>query len=67
MEKQEFQIGDIAYCIDEDYKEFEDRIVNIHLKADNTISYSGDCDFFKDDIGKWVFKTKEERSDFLSM
>lgn len=66
--KQEFQIGDIVYCVDEDYKGFEDRVVEICLEANGCISYT--CDdgwcFFKEDIGKEVFRSKEDRAKFLS-
>ena len=67
MEKQEFQIGDTIYCLDEDFREFEDIVVGIRLEADGSISYTGESgwDFFKEDIGEEVFKTKEERTDFL--
>ena len=33
MEKQEFQIGDIIYCLDEDFRKFEDIVVGIRLEA----------------------------------
>ena len=68
MEKQEFQIGDTIYCIDEDYREFEDIVVGITLEPNGSITYTGDdgWDFSKGDIGREVFKTREERLDFLS-
>ena len=68
MEKQEFQIGDTIYCLDEDFREFEDIVVNISLEADGSISYTANegWDFFKEDIGNGVFKTEEERTDFVS-
>lgn len=68
MEKQEFQIGDTIYCLDEDFREFEDKVVNISLEADGSISYTADSgwDFFKESIGLEVFKTREERTDFVS-
>lgn len=68
MEKQEFQVGDMIYCIDEDYREFEDIVVSVELERDRTICYTGDngWDFFKEDIGKEIFRTREERSKFLS-
>ena len=68
MEKQEFQIGDTVYCIDDDYREFDDIVVNISLEANGSISYTADsgCDFFKESIGEEVFKTREERTDFVS-
>ena len=49
MEKQEFQIGDTIYCLDEDFREFEDKVVNISLEADGSISYTADSgwDFLK--------------------
>ena len=68
MEKQEFQIGDTIYCIDEDYREFEDIVVSITLESNGSITYTGNdgWDFFKEDIGNEVFKTEEERLEFLS-
>ena len=43
-------------------------MVNISLEADGSISYTGDSgwDFFKESIGEEVFKTREERTDFVS-
>lgn len=68
IEKQEFQIGDTIYCIDEDYKEFEDTIKNVFLEVDNTICYTGydGWDFWKKDIGVTVFKTNKDRINFLT-
>lgn len=67
MEKQEFQVGDIVYCIDEDYKGFEDRVVSVSLEGDGSISYTCDegWEFYKEHIGKEVFKTSEERSNYF--
>ena len=67
MEKQEFQIGDIIYCLDEDFRKFEDIVVGIRLEANDSIVYTGKSgwDFFKEDIGEEVFKTREERTDFV--
>lgn len=68
MKKQEFQIGDTIYCIDEDFRKFEDIVVNISLESNGSISYTANegWDFFKEDIGNEVFKTEEERLEFLS-
>ena len=68
MEKQEFQIGDTIYCIDEDFRKFEDIVVSITLVSNGSITYTGNdgWDFFKEDIGNEVFKTEEERLEFLS-
>lgn len=68
MEKQEFQIGDTIYCLDEDFREFEDIVVGISLEPNGSISYTANegWDFFKEDIGNGVFKTEEERLEFLS-
>ena len=68
MEKQEFQIGDTIYCIDEDFRKFEDIVVSITLESNGSITYTGKdgWDFFKEDIGNEVFKTEEERLEFLS-
>ena len=68
MEKQEFQIGDTIYCLDENFRKFEDIVVGISLEPNGSISYTANegWDFFKEDIGEEVFKTEEERSEFLS-
>ena len=68
MEKQEFRIGDTVYCIDENFRKFEDIVVGIRLEANDSIVYTGKSgwDFFKEDIGNGVFKTEEERTDFVS-
>lgn len=67
MEKQEFQVGDIVYCIDEDFREFEDKIIQVSLLKDGTLEYTSiNCvEFDKKRIGRYVFKTKEDRNDFL--
>lgn len=68
IEKQEFQLGDTIYCIDEDYREFDDTIRNVFLELGGTICYTSDdgWDFWKEDIGVTVFKTSEERTNFLT-
>ena len=68
MEKQEFQIGDTIYCLDENFRKFEDIVVGISLEPNGSISYTANegWDFFKEDIGNGVFKTREERTDFVS-
>lgn len=59
--KQEFQLGDIAYIVDCDCKYCEE-VQNVSLCEDNTIEYSTyNWDFTANDIGKWVFKTEEDR------
>ena len=67
MEKQEFHLGDTIYCLDENFRKFEDIVVGIRLEANDSIVYTGKSgwDFFKEDIGEEVFKTREERTDFL--
>lgn len=57
--KQEFQLGDIAYMIDEDFRYFESEVYRVELCSDETITYTTwDCDFNTDDIGDWVFKSE---------
>ena len=41
MEKQEFQVGDTIYCLDDDFKGFEDIVITVTLERDNTIGYVG--------------------------
>lgn len=60
--KQEFQLGDIAYMVDSDYRWSESEVHRVELCRDGTIEYSTwDCDFNTDDIGDWVFKSEQDR------
>lgn len=60
-EKQEFQLGDTAYMVDEDYRFFEGEVYKIELN-DGKYEYTADgADFTNDDIGDWVFTSKEVR------
>ena len=60
--KQEFQLGDIAYFVDEDHRWFESEVHRVELCRDGTIEYSTyDCEFTSKDIGDWVFKSEEDR------
>jgi predicted PilT family ATPase len=52
-EKQEFQLGDAAYMIDEDKGKY--------------FYTTDDADFEFKDIGEWVFKSDEERALYLEM
>lgn len=65
--KQEFQVGDTIYYLDDDFNEFQDIVVTVTLERDNTISYVGRDydDFTKEDIGNRVFKSKEDLLNFL--
>lgn len=57
--KQEFQLGDIAYMIDDDYNFFEGIVYRMELCNDGKIEYSaGMCDFTSNDIGDWVFESE---------
>jgi hypothetical protein len=61
-EKQEFQLGDIAYMIDDDYRFFESEVHRVELCRDGTIEYSTwDCDFNTEDINDWVYKSEQDR------
>lgn len=60
-EKQKFQLGDIAYMIDEDYRFFESEIWRIELRDGKYYYETYDCDFSNKDIGDWVFKSKTYR------
>lgn len=57
-EKQEFQLGDTAYMIDEDYRFFESEVYLIYLKNGKYYYETHDIDFVKKDIGDWVFTSE---------
>ncbi len=59
--KQLFQLGDIAYMIDEDYRFFESEVYRIELDNGKYYYTADDCDFEDGDIGNWVFKSEIER------
>lgn len=64
---QEFQLGDIVYMLDEDYRFFESRVCKISMDLD-TGEYeynTADVDFTNKDIEEWVFKTEKDRTDFI--
>ena len=68
MGKQEFQIGETAYFIDDDMRFYEERIRKISLSFDSkTIEYEtvDGFEFTKDDINNTVFKSKESRESYL--
>lgn len=64
-EKQEFQLGDTAYMIDEDYRFFESTINTISLHKGKYYYETSDVDFEYIDIGDWVFKSDTERVMYL--
>ena len=64
-EKQEFQLGDTAYMIDEDYKFWESEVWQISLHNGEYCYQTHDVDFELKDIGDWVFKSEEEREMYL--
>jgi hypothetical protein len=53
--KQEFQLGDTAYMIDEDYRYFESIVNRIDLDKGECFYTTNDADFGHKDIGDWVF------------
>ena len=57
-EKQEFQLGNIAYMIDEDYRFFESEVHRIALHNGKYYYETHDCDFEVKDIGDWVFTSE---------
>ena len=61
-EKQEFQLGDTAYMIDEDYRFFESTVKRIGLDKGKYYYETSDVDFEYGDIGEWVFKSDSERA-----
>jgi len=60
-ENQEFQLGNIAYMIDDDYRFFESEVYRIELKNGKYYYDTHDCDFEFNDIGDWVFKSEMYR------
>ena len=60
-EKQEFQLGDIVYMIDEDYRFFESEVYRIELRNGKYYYETSDVDFEFKDIGDWVFKSEMYR------
>lgn len=61
MEKQEFQVGDTAYIVDEDYNFYEEIVYRIEI-WDNIITYeTSSVDFIKEYIDNWVFKSEIDR------
>lgn len=60
-EKQEFQLGDAAYMIDEDYRFFESEVYSITLKDGKYYYDTHDIDFELKDINDWVFSTEMYR------
>ncbi|WP_259473345.1 hypothetical protein [Clostridium estertheticum] len=60
-EKQEFQLGDTAYMIDEDYRFFESEVYRIELKDGKYYYDTHDIDFCYEDINDWVFNTEMYR------
>lgn len=60
-EPQEFNLGDTAYMIDEDFKFFESEVYRIELSKGEYLYETSDCDFEFKDIGKWVFKSEMDR------
>lgn len=56
---QKFQLGDIEYMIDDDYRYFESEVYKIELLDNGEYYYStGDCDFSYEDIDDWVFESE---------
>ncbi|MBD5589286.1 hypothetical protein [Clostridium botulinum] len=66
-EKQEFELGDIAYMIDEDYNFFESEVYRIELKNGKYYYETSDVDFELKDIGDWVFKSEIYREMHLEV
>ena len=60
-EMQEFQLGDIAYTIDDDYRFFESEVYLIYIKDGEYFYETHDVEFEKKDIGDWVFTTEDYR------
>lgn len=63
--KQEFQVGDIAYLVDEDFRWWESQVHRVELLRNGEIEYSTwDLDFASKDINDWVFKSAQDREFF---
>ena len=63
VEKQEFNLGDIVYCFYASGCCFKGIITGLRLYY-KTIEYqinNNEISFYKEDIGKYVFRTKEDR------
>jgi hypothetical protein len=58
INKQQFQLGDTAYCIDEDYRFFESIVNRIDLNKGAYFYTTNDADFEPKDIGDWVFTSE---------
>lgn len=58
INKQQFQLGDTAYCIDEDYRYFESTVKKIELYKERYYYSTEDCDFDLNDINDWVFTSE---------
>lgn len=68
MGKQELQIGETVYFIDDDMRFYEETIRRISLSSDgNTIEYEtvDGFEFTKEEINNTVFKSKENRESCL--
>ena len=59
--EQQFQLGDIAYMIDEDYRFFESTVNRIDLNKGEYFYTTNDADFGFKDIGDWVFTSEMYR------
>lgn len=62
-EIKKFEIGDIAYILDENYNFFENKVYRIEFTDWKYHYYTHDVDFYYEDIGVWVF-TAEVYSKF---
>lgn len=60
-EFQQFQLGDTAYMIDEDYRFFESEVKRIDLDKGKYFYTTNDADFEFKDIGDWVFTSEMYR------
>jgi uncharacterized protein YneR len=60
--KQQFQLGDTAYMIDDDYKYFEGKVWQMQIEGSTGYAYRTDnADFDASDIGEWVFASELSR------
>jgi len=66
-EAQEFNLGDTAYMIDEDFKFFESEVYRVELSKGKYLYDTYDVEFEYKDIGEWVFKSERDRQLYLEL
>ncbi|MDB2050198.1 hypothetical protein [Clostridium perfringens] len=63
-----FNVGDTVYCFDDDYTLFDCVVYRVEIQVCGMIEYTAyTCGFTDDDINQWVFKSEEDRANFMLM